>query len=235
MKSRIALGGALLCLMLGLAAFFIYDVRQAAGERERAAEAEARELAARVGGGAALEEALKAKASRNFAAALRQLQDKYDAAWAALANPPVLDMAAVKSRADLQARAGAVRRLIQAANDLAGFAENTPDIYERELRKHMLSPEAREAELRQFMGKLAAVNPTIIALRRTEQREAEALLRVLQLLDQSWGRWEYRPASRDLAFIDPKQADDYSVAYQQFDEISRRAQSLKNQIRTGNP
>ena len=75
-----------------------------------------------------------------------------------------------------------------------------PEIYRQELRRHKLSPEAREAELQQFMGAMAAVNPTIIALRRAEVRQAEALLRVVLLLDETWGRWEYRPATRDLSF-----------------------------------
>jgi hypothetical protein len=153
----------------------------------------------------------------------------------ALTNPPVLDMALVKSRSDLQAREEAVGRLIQAARDLQEFAGNTPKIYEQELRRHLLSPAAREAELRQFMGDMAAVNSGIIALRQTEVREAEALLRVVRLLDTAWGRWEYRPGTRDLGFKKPEDADDYKVAYQQFNEISRQAQSLKNQIRTGGP
>jgi hypothetical protein len=217
------------------AGFLIYHAGRAARERERAAELEARELTARVGGGAALEQELEARASQNFAARLRELQAGYDAAWAALASPPVLEMAPVKSRADLAARAQAVRRLIQASEKLKEFAENTPAIYERELSTHKLSPEARKAELRQFMGDLAAVNPSIIALRRTELREGEALLRVVQLLDKTWGRWEYRPDTREINFSEPERAEDYSLAYQEFNEISRQAESLRKQLRTGNP
>ena len=223
----VALDGALLALMLWLTGFLIFDARRAARERENAAELEARQLTASVGGGAALEKALEAKASQNFAAALRALQQRYDSAWAALTNPPVLDMALVKGRGDLQARAEAVRRLIKAAKNLREFAENMPEIYRQELQRHKLSPEAREAELRQFMGDMAAVNPTIIALRRAEARQGEALLRVVLLLEKTWGQWEYRPATRDLSFRDPEQADDYSLAYQEFNAISRGSAELE--------
>jgi len=231
----VALDGVLLALMLWLAGFLIVDARRAAGAREKAAELEARQLTASVGGGAALEKALEANASRNFAAGLQALQKRYDSAWAALTDPPVLDMAPVKSRGELQARAEAARRVIKAAKDLEEFAENTPEIYRQELRRHKLSPAAREAELRQFMEAIAVVNPTIIALRQAQVRQGEALLRVILLLDETWGHWEYRPATRDLSFKMPEQMDDYSVAYQQFHAASGEADSLKKQLKTRNP
>jgi len=231
----VALDGVLLAMMLWLTGFLIIDARRAAREREQAVELEAQQLTARVGGGAALEKALEAKASQNFAAALRGLQKRYDSAWAALTNPPVLDMALVKSRGDLQTRAEAVRRLINAAQNLRQFAENTPEIYRQELGKHKLSPEAREAELQQFMGAMAVVNPTIIALRRAEARQADGLLRVVLALDETWGHWEYRPATRDLSFKEPEQADNYGVAYQEFKAASGEAESLKKQLKVRNP
>jgi len=231
----VALDGVLLALMLWLTGFLILDARRTARERENAAELEARQLTASVGGGVALEKALEAKASQNFAAVLRALQQRYDAAWAALTNPPVLDMALVKSRGDLQARAEAARGMIKAAKDLREFAENMPEIYRQELQRHKLSPEAREAELRQFMGDMAAVSPTLIALRRAEARQGEALLRVILLLEKTWGQWEYRPATRDLNFKEPSSADDYSLAYQEFNAISEEARSLKNQLTTNKP
>ena len=150
-------------------------------------------MTASVGGGAALESALLGRAGRNFTLALGQSQSRYDSAWAALTNPPVLDMALVRSRADLQARAEAVRRSVNAARDLRDFAENTPEIYRQELQRHKLAPSAREEELQKFAGDLAAVSPTIIAMRRAQVRAAEALLRLVLRLEASWCRWEYVP------------------------------------------
>jgi hypothetical protein len=224
---------SLLALMLCLTGFWIYHSRRTARATEAAAELEAREWTARVGGGAALEKALTGVASQNFAAQLKKLQGNYDVAWAALTTPPVLEMAPVKSRADLQAREETVEHLIQAAKQLEEFAENTPDYYRRELLRHKLSPEAGEAELRQFMEELAAVNPMIIALRRAEVREAESLLRVLRLFESNWGLWEYDPATRAILFKKPALEDDYNVAYQEFHGISTEAQNLKQQLRTG--
>jgi len=228
----VALNAGLLGLMLLLAVFLIHDAQRTSRAWEQAAELEAREWTARVGGGAALEKALAAVASQNFAAQLSKLQTNYDAAWTALANPPVLEMATVKSLAELQARAAAVGRLVQAAEALQHFAENMPDIYGRELQRHKLSPDARKAELAQFMGILAPASPTFIALSRTQRREGESLLRVIRLLEDNWGRWEYMPATGEIAFKDPAQADAYSVAYKEFHETSLEAGSLKKQLKT---
>ena len=84
----VALNGVLLGLMVWLAGFLIYDAQRAARERERAADLEAQQLTAHVGGGAALEKALVERTGQNFALALRELQKNYDSAWAALTNPP---------------------------------------------------------------------------------------------------------------------------------------------------
>jgi len=233
--SGVALNAVLLGLTLFLTGYLIYDAQRKARATENAAELEARELTARVGGGAALEKALTANASQNFALALRQLQERYDVAWVALTNPPILEMAGVNSRAELQARAEKVRRLIQASTKLKDFAEHTPDIYGQELQTHKLSPAAREAELQRFIGALAPVNPTIIALRRAELREGESLLRVVRLFEQNWGLWQYRPGTGDILFKKPGLADDYNVAYQEFDETSTQARNLKRQLRSGAP
>jgi hypothetical protein len=219
--------------MLWLAGFLVFDARRSQRAMEAAVDLEARQWTARVGGGPALEKALAGVASQNFALQLRWLQESYDNAWAALTNPPVLEMALVKSRADLRAREQTVGRLIQAAKQLQEFAENTPDYYRRELGRHKLSPEARETEQRQFMSELAAVNPTIIALRRAEVREAESLLRVVRLFEENWGLWEYNPATHEVVFKKPRLADDYTVAHQEFDGVSTEAQNLKRQLRTG--
>jgi hypothetical protein len=166
---------------------------------------------------------------------LLDFQKQYDLAADALTNPPVLDIALVKSRADLQTRAESVRRLIKAARDLQQFAENTPEIYRRELEKHKLPPATREADLKRFTDEIAAVNPTIIALRRAQARRAEALLRLVLLLDEAWGRWDYRPARQDLSFKQAKDADAYNVTYEEFNALSKEAQSFKDQLRTRAP
>ena len=229
----VALNGVLIGLMLWLAGFLVYDARRTQRAMEAAMELEARQWTAKVGGGAALEKALADVASQNFGLQLRWLQGSYDDAWAALTNPPVLEMAQVKSRADLRAREQKVGRLIQAAKQLQEFAENMPDYYRRELATHKLSPEARETEKRQSMSALAAVSPTTSALRRAEVREAESLLRVVRLFEVNWGLWEYNPATHEVVFKKPGLADDYTIAHQEFDGVSTEAQNLKRQLRTG--
>ncbi|HXR07288.1 MAG TPA: hypothetical protein VN765_08155 [Candidatus Acidoferrum sp.] len=233
--SGVVLNGVLLGFMLWLTGFLIRDAQRTAAERERQADLEVQQLRARVGGGAALEKALMDNANESFTLDFQELQKRCDAAWKALTNPPVLDMGLVKTQADLRGREEAARRWIGACQDLGEFTEKMPEIYRRELLRHKLSPEARAAGLQKFVDALAAVNPTLIALRRAQVREGEALLRAVQLLDRTWGQWEYRPATHDIFFKDAGQADDYNLAYKEFDGISSEARNLQEQLKPRGP
>jgi hypothetical protein len=232
--SGVVLNGLLLGFMVWLTCFLIRDAQRTAAERERQANLEAQQLMARVGGGEALEKAIMESANENFTLDFQGLQKKCDSVWAAVTNPPILDMERVKTQADLRARAETVRRWISACQDLREFTEQMPEIYRRELLRHKLPPEARAAGLQKFVDALAAVNPTLVALRRAQVRQGESLLRVVQLLNQTWGHWEYRSATHDLSFKDAKMSDDYNLAYKEFDEISGEARSLQEQIKNRN-
>ncbi len=232
--SGVVLNGLLLGFMVWLTCFLIRDAQRTAAERDRQADLEARQLMARVGGGEALEKALLENANANFTFDFQGLQKKCDAAWAAVTNPPILDMGLVKTQADLRARAETARGWISACRDLSEFTGQMPEIYRRELLRHKLPPEARAAGLQKFVDALAPVNPTLLALRRAQVRQGESLLRVVQFLDQTWGRWEYRPATHDLSFKDAREAEDYNLAYKEFDEISGEARSLQGQIKNRN-
>jgi hypothetical protein len=226
----VVLNGLLLVFMVWLTCFLVRDAQQTAAEQER----EARQLMARAGGGAALEKALLENANGNFALDFQALQTRCDSAWAAVTNPPILDMGLVKTQADLRARAEMARRWISACRDLSEFTGQLPEFYRRELLRHKLPSEARAASLQKFVDALAPVNPTLVALRRAQVRQGESLLRVVQLLDRTWGHWEYRPATHDLSFKDARMTDDYNLAYKEFDEISSEARSLQEQIKNRN-
>jgi hypothetical protein len=228
--SGVVLNGLLLVFMAWLTCFLVRDAEQTAAEQER----EARQLMARVGGGEALEKALLESANENFAFDFQALQKGCDSAWASVTNPPILDMGLVKTQADLRARAETARRWISACRDLSEFTGQMPEFYRRELLRHELSPEARAAGLQKFVDALAPVNPTLIALRRAQVRQGESLLRVVLLLDRTWGHWEYRPATHDLSFKDAKESEDYILAYKEFDEISGEVRSLQEQIKNRN-
>jgi len=148
-----------------------------------------------------------------------------------LTNPPVLDMAPVKSREELQAREELISEFITASEDLRDFCANAPDTYRRELLRHKLTPEARDASLKQFVQRVQIMNPTILALRKADVRRGEAMLKLVTFLEANWGQWNHDPAINKLRFQESKLADDYNRANHELEIISTETMRLQAETR----
>jgi len=200
-------------------------------ERDKTAEAEAQKVRAKLGDGEATQNQLAAYADRAFVANVRELQKKYQTAGAALTNPPVLDMAPVKSKEDLQAREEVVTEFIAASKELRDFCRNAPEAYRQELLNHKLTPATREASLKKFVQSLHGTNPTVVALREADVRRGEAMLKLIKFLEAHWGKWEYRPETDRIRFQETKHPEDYDRANQELKDISTEVMRLQAQIK----
>jgi threonine/homoserine/homoserine lactone efflux protein len=202
--------------------------------RDKAATEEAAATRAKVGDGEALQKQLAAYADSAFVANVAELQMKYQMAGAALTNPPVLDVASVKSREELPPREEVIRDYIAASKDLRDFCDNATEAYRQELLNHKLAPEIREASMKAFIQRVQHKNPTIVALRKADVRRGEAMLKMLTFLDANWGQWEYRPETDRLQFKETKMSEDYYRAYQELQEISSEIVRLQAQAKSLN-
>lgn len=211
---RAFVGITLNILFLGLtiwaAVFAASMIAETTRLRDKAAADEAAAVRARAGDGEALQLQSATNATSAFVANALELQKKYEKAGAALTNPPVLDMALVKGKEDLQTREVVVQEFIAASKELLDFSNNSTEAYRQELLNHKLTPEIREACLKAFIQKVQGVNPTLIALRRADVRRGEATLNVLTYLEDNWGQWEYRPETKRLRFKDTKLLEGYN-------------------------
>jgi hypothetical protein len=199
--------------------------------RDKTAETEAEKVRAKVGDGEALQKELAAYADRAFAANVLELQKKYQTSAAALTNPPVLDMTLVQSKEDLRAREEAVGDFITASKDLRDFCDSAPDFYRRELLKHKLTPEAREASLKKFDQSLRGMNPAIVALREADVRRGQAMLKLVTFLEANWGKWEYSPETDRLRFQGSKLSEDYHRANQELKDLSTETMRLQAELK----
>ncbi len=152
-------------------------------------------------------------------------------AGAALTNPPVLDVALVKSREELQMREEVIREYIAASKDLRDFCDNATETYRQELLNHKLTPETREAALKKFVQKVQGKNPTIVALRKADVRRGEAMLNVLTFLEANWGQWSTRPETDRLRFKETKLSDGYKQANQELKDVSAEIVRLQAQAK----
>lgn len=199
--------------------------------RNQAAADEAAAGKARVSDGEALQLQLATNANTAFVSNALALQKKYLITGAALTNPPVLDMALVKSKEDLQTREEAVHQFIAVSKDMRDFCDNAIETYRQELLNHKLTPEMREASLNAFIEKVQGVNPTLMALRRADVRRGEATLNVLAYLEDKWGRWEYLPEKNRLRFSDTKLSEGYNRANQELNDAYAEIARLQTEVK----
>jgi hypothetical protein len=234
-SGRAFVGISLNALFLGLTIWVAVRVAimqvKITGWRDKTATDEAAAARAKVGDGEALQKQLAAYADRAFVANVYELQKKYQMAGALLTNPPVLNVAPVKSREELQAREEVVREYIAASKDLRDFCDNSTEAYRQELLNHKLTPETREAALKTFVQKVQGKNPPIAALRKADVRRGEAMLKLLTLLEANWGKWEYSPKTDRLQFKETKLSDDYKHAYQELQDVSAEIVRLQAQAK----
>ena len=138
--------------------------------------------------------------SKEFGLRTKELAKKYESSWAALTNPPVLDMASVKSREELLVREEKVGQFIADSKALLEIADHGTELYEQELLKHDLPRRLREASVKGFAQSFSnSTSPTLLAMRHADVRRGEAILKVVNLLDGTWGQWEYIPPARELS------------------------------------
>ena len=124
-SGRALIGMTLDLLFLGVtiwrAVLLVGMESEMAQKQDNIAEREAELVRGRVGGGEALQKELASYADQAFVANIFELQKKYQTSWAVLTNPPVLDMALVNSKEDLQDAGGGYRQVHNCKQGLTRF------------------------------------------------------------------------------------------------------------------
>lgn len=216
------LNGLLLCLMIVLSGAGPYVWELTARLTAQAASAE-QEMNAKV--------TLLQAVSQEFGLKMKELAKKYESSWAALTNPPVLDMAAVKSLEELKVREEKVGQFVADSKALLDIADHGTELYEQELLKHDLPRRLREASVKGFAQSFSnSTSRTLLAMRHADVRRGEGILKVVNLLEETWGRWEYVPATRKLQFRDEAQAAAYNLALKEFNQASEDTLGLQRQM-----
>ena len=192
-----------LCLAVPVLAVTILGSRNLAtlaAEQRKLAANEADIVKARVGDGPAMEKVLVGYANGALAKYSQDMTRQYKEAGRFLTNGPVLDMALIHTREELQGREMVVREFMEASAKLRDYPTEAHRLYEDELAKHKI-PQAIQAEhLKEFDQ---GVNENIAIsrdLRRAEEKFGVAVLAALGYLEKNWGKWEFLSATQQLRF-----------------------------------
>lgn len=160
-----------------------------------------------------------------------QLSNAYITAYVALTNPPVLSMALVKEKADLEARKKAVLACIAASQELEAFWESAPARLEEELSRAKLSPDVRKEYLQHFVRSAKLDKPESLKYRKADVLLGQAVLDYLNLLEQNWGKWSYDPRTESVRSTDGQFMENFTRDMGKIAELKSELKQLKKQLR----
>lgn len=174
--------------------------------------------------------ALLAKASKGYLETLQPLATNYDASLKALLKPPLLDMAGVDRREQLQARKQLVQNFLAANDRLEAFVTNRAKLYRQALEKAAVPAEYIETALnsKSFTG--FQENDLTRRIREDDRRMGTAMLGMIEVLNTSFGRWKYNAERKKVEFDEPAALDKYIVFRDELEIASQDQKKLQAKL-----
>jgi hypothetical protein len=161
----------------------------------------------------------------------RQFSNAYNTASAALTNPPVLSMALVREKADLEARKQSVLACIAASQELIAFGESAPARLEKELSRANLSPDVRKEYLQHFIRSTELDKPETLKIKKAVVLFGQAVLNYLNLLEQNWGKWTYDPKTETVRSTNGQFMDNLTRDWEKITEVKSEIKQLRKQLK----
>jgi hypothetical protein len=168
--------------------------------------------------------ALLAQAGSAYLSRIQATMKDYASAANGLRNPPVLDMNGVTQRSQLQARKELVKKFMAENEKLRAFAVNSEQIFNEEMIRVSVPEAERQSGLDAFRKSSAGKHDLQMKIRDDDHEMGVAMLAMLDLLDENWGKWTYNPDRKKVLFNNDATLDQY-ITYR--DEITAAGQEQK--------
>ena len=143
------------------------------------------------------------KGSAAFLQRLENLKAAYEQALRELLAAKVLATDNLVQQAQIQQRKVIVTRFLQANEAVKTYVEQSEAYYRKELDSVQMSSTQRDAALNGFRKSLGPQAPLLVEIRNADARMGNAMLGILDLLDNNWERWEYNANISKIRFEDP--------------------------------
>jgi hypothetical protein len=171
-----------------------------------------------------------AKAMEASAAMLGRLQvpaKVYEAKLKVLLAAQVLNGATLTSKAQFAPRREVVEDFRQANQELVAAYTNMEASFRAELAARQLPERIIQAQLAGFRKSLAARNALVLKIRQKDEELGQQMLRVLDLLEDQWGRWSYDKETTQILFTADSAADQYNQSVRRIEQIGTEQQALQ--------
>jgi hypothetical protein len=133
---------------------------------------------------------------------LQTFKQGYEVSAAKLTTAQVLETSHLDRREQLAEREALVKAFLKANADLREFVNKNDENYARELVNAKVPQQGVDLALAAFHRNSAPQVPLILAVRDSNERIANAMIGVLDLLDAQWGHWEMDSTGLKLTFED---------------------------------
>lgn len=219
-----------LLIIVGLAVGTFFYIQFQRIEKHQAEE-EAGSVRAKFGEGEAYNTEMARRITWAFQKKLGEVKQRYQLAGASLTNPMVLDMSGITNAADVGYRGEIIRNFIVTATEFREFCKSSLVVYKSEVDSHLLSKSAREEILKGFVERNEKINPTVVELRDAELLKWREMLKLVTLLEKTWGQWTWDSAEGGgLTFDNDAHAKNYASLAAKIKTADSRMTELQTKV-----
>lgn len=126
----------------------------------------------------------------------------------------------IKSREDIETARRCVREFQAASQGITAHNKAAS----AEFRRGLASDGVREPELTKLSNAIERTfnSPSVQELRKYDQEIGQAVLEMMNFLDENWGKWRYDEKQQRLLFEDTQQADAYNALVGKLRTVSQK-------------
>jgi len=159
------------------------------------------------------------EAAKAYTAALKTLQDNR-----------VLDMSNVEGKEQLAEKKDIVRGFMDSNEQFRRFSSNSANVYKEELEKAKVSESTLASEMAAFRTSSAKARTKVLAIRETDRRLGEAMLGLLSLLEENWGKWNYNPEKKKIFFGGNKTLIQYNAFMEEIGAAATEQRRIQQEL-----
>jgi hypothetical protein len=155
--------------------------------------------------------ALAAQASKAYLEKLQPLMKDYAASAKIITGPPaLLDLSGVTGADQLLAKRKAVEKFLSANEKLMTFISQSENVYRGELARFKVPQATADGALKGFRSQANDRNYFLLKIRKADQRGGNTMLCMLDLLNATWGEWNFDAQKKTPVFTDADTKEKYA-------------------------
>ena len=161
------------------------------------------------------------------------LREFYDAARLLTKQQPLLDVAAVQDKEDLQKRRDLVQRFIAANSGMGKFYREVEHDYKDGMEKQGVSQATITTNVEGLHKKMQASPKGVEDIWAANAIWAESELDALDFLTTKWGKWSYQSSAKKAVFEETADAEEFSGLVRDVNRAYRERKRIQDEISKG--